>query len=234
MMPASLPSGARRAALLRRARRRRQSRGAVLFIVAVTLGLLAVMGVYGLSATSADIRASGHMREALQGQRAGEAGLMMTAETFNPTIAQNLVQQMNLGQGQATDCVTAAPYTGNVLTRAAEACIRLDPTKMQTIALATTPTKPWNVDPSPAQPGFSAQSFGAVANQPYVSVEVTNPINTEVMTGNSQTVRYSQLTATVFVRLKKTSTSAPETQVVGRGRITVGPSLANASAPSNF
>ncbi|CAN5917725.1 hypothetical protein BH11MYX4_BH11MYX4_13540 [soil metagenome] len=50
---------------LARARARRRNAGAVMFIVAVTLGLLAVMGVYGLSATSADIRSAGHMREAL-------------------------------------------------------------------------------------------------------------------------------------------------------------------------
>jgi hypothetical protein len=233
---------ARRGALAR-ARARRRNAGAVMFIVAVTLGLLAVMGVYGLSATSADIRSAGHMREALQAQRAGDAALTMTAETFNPTIAQGLVTQMSLGQGQARDCVTAAqPYTGNVETRAAEACIRLDPSRMMTIANTSNPLTPnaWVADPAPARPGFTEKSFGDVFSRPYINVEVTNPINTEVTAGNSQTVRYSQLTVTVFVQLKNVPlagnplTTPAETVVAGRGRVTVGPNLAGGGQSSAF
>jgi hypothetical protein len=191
------------------------------------------MGVYGLSATSADIRAAGHMREALQGQKAGEAAFMMTAETMNPATAQGLVGQMS-GKGQAKDCKTSAPWTGNVETRAAEACIRLDPARMTTIANTTNPLALWAVSVAPAQPGFNATSFGSVANQPYINVEVTNPINTEVTAGNSQTVRYSQVTVTVLVQLKQNGTDAAETAVAGRGRLTVGPSLASGGAAANF
>jgi len=224
-----------RARALARARARRRNAGAVMFIVAVTLGLLAVMGVYGLSATAADIRSAGHMREALQGQRAGEAALMMTAETFNPTVAQGLVQQMTDGVGQARDCKTAAqPYTGNAEARFAEACIRLDPSRMTIIANTTSPASPWAISAAPAQPGFTTESFGNVLNQPYINVEVTNPINTEVTAGNSQTVRYSQLTVTVLVQLKSSPTLAAETAVAGRGRITVGPSMASGGAPAKF
>jgi hypothetical protein len=226
------PLATRRA--LARARARRRNAGAVMFIVAVTLGLLAVMGVYGLSATSADIRSAGHMREALQGQRAGEAALMMTAETFNPTVAQGLVQQMTDGIGQARDCSTAVAYTGNASTRYAEACIRLDPNRMTTIANQTNPLNLWAVSAAPAQPGFTSQSFGNVLNQPYINIEVTNPINTEVTAGNSQTVRYSQLTVTVLVQLKSASNLPAETAVAGRGRITVGPSMASGGAPAKF
>lgn len=202
-----------------------------MFIVAVTLGLLAVMGLYGLSATSADIRAAGHMREALQGQRAGEAALMMTAETFNPAVAQGLVAQMSLGQGQAKDCKTAAAYTGEISTRAAEACIRLDPTRMGTIA---TTTNPWVMVGGTARDGFTNESFGSVAQQPYVTVEVTNPINIEVTAGNSQAIRYTQVTATVLVQMKSSATGAAETAVAGRGRLTVGPSMAGGGAPAVF
>jgi hypothetical protein len=192
------------------------------------------MGVYGLSATAADIRSAGHMREALQGQRAGEAALMMTAETFNPRVAQGLVNQMNLGQGQTQNCLTAAPYTGTIATRAAEACIRLDPERMVTIANTSNPSNLWAVAAPPAKVGFTTQSFGSVVNQPYITVEVTNPINTEVSAGNSQTVSYSQVTATVFVQLKQSATVPAETAVAGRARITVGPSLASGGAPAIF
>jgi hypothetical protein len=205
-----------------------------MFIVATTLGLLAVMGIYGLTATSSDIRSAGHMREALQGQRAGEAVLMMTAETFNPTVAQALVNQMTDQRGQARDCKTANPYTGNVATRFAEGCIRLDPSRMTTIANTSNALDPWAVSTLPAQPGFTQQSFGSVVNQPFFNIEVTNLINTEVTAGNSQTVRYSQVTVTVFVQLKQSAGVAAETQVTGRSRLTVGPSVSGGAAPAIF
>ena len=81
---------------------------------------------------------------------------------------------------------------------------------------------------------FTLQSFGPVVNSPYMTVEVTNPINTEVITGNSQTVRYAQLTATVMVQLKQGATLAAETAVFARGRITVGPSLASGGGAANY
>ena len=223
-----------RSLALVRARARHRDAGAVMFIVAVTLGLLAVMGVYGLSATSADIRSAGHMREALQGQRAGEAAFIMTAETFNPTVAQGLVQQMTDGVGQARDCLTAQPYTGAIETRFAEACIRLSPERMTIFANTTNPSAPWAVSVSPAQPGFTQKSFGDVLNQPYITVEVTNPVNSEVTAGNSQAVRYSQLTVTALVQLKSSALLPAETAVAGRGRITVGPSMASGGAPAKF
>jgi len=180
----------------------------------MTLGMLAVMGVYGLSSTSVDVKASGHMREAIQGQRAAEHAVTMTAETFNPSLAAGLVDQMRskAATGQSKNCRTAAPYTGNQLTEAAEACIKLDQTEMTTLAV--------NVNPWVATP-FTAQSFGAVPNQPHVAVEVTNPINI-VQTGSSAQ-RFTQLTVTVFVEMKPDAASAAQNIVVGRGRMTVGP-----------
>ena len=66
-----------------RARARRRSAGAAMFIVAVTLGLLAAMGVYGLSATAYDIRAAGHGRAAAQVQHTAEhLGVMRRDGTF--------------------------------------------------------------------------------------------------------------------------------------------------------
>lgn len=234
------PSGTQRSLAARRAlaraRARRRNAGAVLFIVSVTLGLLAVMGVYGLTATAADIRGAGSMREAVQAQRAGEAALMMTAETFNPTVAQGLVSTMNLGGAQTKDCLTAAPYTGNTATRAAESCLRLDPARMVVIANTSNAANPfaWVVAGAPAEPGFTAQSFGKVANQPRINVEVANPINIEVPAGNSQNVQYTQVTATVFVQIRPILGGNTVSAVAGRARLTVGPSLVNGGPPSNL
>jgi len=97
-LPKASESSPRSRALRRsvsRSRARRDSGGAVMFIVVVTLGLLAAMGVYGLSAAQADVRAAGHMREALQAQKAGEHALTMAAETLNPENAGPLVATMS-------------------------------------------------------------------------------------------------------------------------------------------
>lgn len=207
--------GPRRLALARRrARLRKKSGGAAIFIVAMTLGLLAAMGIYGMAATATDIRSAGHMREALQGQRAAEAAVTMTAETFNPSLAAGLVDQMRskAAMGQSKNCRTAAPYTGSQLTEAAEACLKLDTTEMLTLAN--------NVNPWVSTP-FTAQSFGAVPNQPFVSVEVTNPVN--IVTTGSSAQRFTQVTVTVFVEMKPDATSPAESVVAGRGRMTVGP-----------
>ena len=190
-----------------------------MFIVAITLGLLAAMGLYGLSATAADIRSAGHLREATQGQSAGEHGLMSTAELLNPTTASFLVAQMTAGagpnSGQATTgCRTANPFTGITQYRDAEACMRLDLPKMQAIANANG-TNLW-----PGTP-FGATSFGPSAvNLPYTKVELTNPVDVLSPDGRST---YKRVTVTVFVEMKSGAAAPAETMVTGRGWLTVGP-----------
>lgn len=210
----------------RRARARAKSDGAAMFIVAITLGLLAAMGLYGLTATSADIRAAGHLRESLQGQKAGEHAVTSTAETFNPSTAKGLVETMMAGTGkQTTDCKSAAPYTGsasnaaatNVSTQAAEACIRLSAKEMENIAAGVNA---WTSTP------YTSKSFGDVVNQPFVKVEVTNPVDIAPPPGSGldpSRQRYAQVTATVYVEMKSALNVPAETMVLGRGRLTVGP-----------
>lgn len=198
----------------RRARARRRSAGAAMFIVAVTLGLLAVMGVYGLAATRADVRSAGHMREAVQGQKAGEHAMMMAAETFNPSNAYKLylMTSAGAGMGQSLNCRTSATFTGLTDRRAAEACLKLDPTEMQTLAM--------NLNPF-VKPAFNTDSFGKVTNLPILQVEITNPI--DITVPNNSTVKYVQVTATVFTEMRPAVGVPAETVVVGRGRMTVGP-----------
>lgn len=217
----------RKGRALQRARARRSSGGAVIFIVAMTLGVLAAIGVYGLSAATADIRSAGHMREALQLQKAGEASFMMAAETLNASLAQGLVAQAlaTTGQGQSSNCKTAAPYTGIVERRAAEACLRLDPAEMTTLALGVNP---WVAAP------YTDKSFGEAKNLPiappygpFVTVEVTNPVDMVVPGNSSQ--KFAQVTTTVFVQLKPLAGVPADAMVAGRGRLTVGPIVGAAS-----
>jgi hypothetical protein len=197
-----------------------------MFVVAITLGLLAAMGVYGLSATAADLRSAGHVREALHGRSAGEHALMTTAETMNPSSAAALVAMMTAGTayGQSTDCRTAAAYAlTNASTRDAQACVVLDMPKMQKIANSNgTPLWPEAIKP------FAPDSFGPLIPTPppfapVSRVEVTNPVDVLSPDGKSS---YKRVTVTTFIEMR--DTLAPESKpahtiVTGRGRLTVGP-----------
>lgn len=221
----------RRAAVLVRARGRRDGEGAAMFIVAITLGLLAAMGVYALSATAMDVRAAGHMREAAQAQSAGEHGLILAAETFTPGSTPELVRTMMGGQSggvdvQSTHCKTARTWsTGSAEDRAAyrsaEACLSLSGTEMKNIAERVNPWTTFDA----TYGTFTAQSFGSVPNKPFMRIEVTNPMDAPPPTGTALSDRYvfTQLTVTVFVDMKPTATDPAQTISVGRGRITAGP-----------
>jgi hypothetical protein len=213
--------------VLHRARARRRSEGAVMFIVVVTLGLLAAMGVYGLTATQSDIKSAGHMREALQAQRAGEHALMMTAETFNPAAAKALVESMS-GAKRTTNCKTAMTYAGPLMPVPPQAaCLRLTEAEMKAVGASINA---WT-----AVPGFAGDSFGAVNAAPTVEVEISNPVDIPPPAGSGYdpaTQRFTQVTATVFVNVRSTidPNTPAQSVVAGRGRLTVGPITGSAAS----
>ena len=223
-----LHSAARHPALAR-ARARRDSAGAAMFIVAVTLGLLAAMGVYGLSATAVDVRSAGHLRQAAQAQAAAEHVLILTADSFTPGTSAELVKAMQAGRSgsadiQATKCTTSNPYNAgtNAEFRAAQACLSWNMEEMSNIAKNVNL---WTGYDTATKSTFTPESFGAVLNKPFVHVEITNPVDIPPPPGTSLNDRYTftQVTVTTFVDMKATQGDPAETVAQGRGRMTVGP-----------
>lgn len=231
--------------LVARARRRRQSRGAALFIVAVTLGLLAAMGVYGLSATAYDVRAAGHAREAIQMQHAAEQAVMMSAEALSAGSAGTIVRAMQadptMDARMNKVCKTAKPPSAagsyeQAAYRIAEACLIVTPNELSRLHPLTAAR---SADPNPLQghwvtPAFNKESFGAL--HPFVQIELTNPIDWETPPGFATSAPYgrapifTQIRATVFVQLKPGADLADaranhpaQTVATGRGRLVVGP-----------
>jgi hypothetical protein len=232
-----------------RAHARSKSDGAAMFIVAVTLGLLAAMGVYGLSATAYDVRAAGHTREAMQAQHAAEEGIILAAETLQPGTAGEIVRAMQaeanavVRQRDTTGtttvvCKTAKPLSSASLSqqaeyRAAEACYILTPKEMEAISLIKTPV--WN-PPFRTKVGAAPGAFGDVELYPFIRVELTNPIDWAMPAGyttSSSSVQppiYTQVRATVYVELKPGTSfadardnNAAQVVATGRGRLIVGP-----------
>lgn len=215
--------GKTRSLALRRARARRRDAGAVMFIVVVTLGLLAVMGVYGLSATSADVRAAGHLRESLQAQKAGEQALTLTAETLSPQAVSPLIGQMTTA-GRTANCKTAAVLAAGITpVPPAAACLRLTEQGMRAAALLVNPWTPGTY-PSYPDSTFAQDSFGTVASIPNVNVELSDPFDVQ-RPGFDASMRFTQVIATVFVDVRSTAAPTAPSQaiVTGRGRLTVGP-----------
>lgn len=205
-----------------------------MFIVAVTLGLLAAMGVYGLSATAVDVRSAGHLRESAQAQSAAEHALMLTAETFTPGTTGELVKAMQAGKNgssdvQATNCKTANTYVAatNSEFRAAQACLSWSVAEMKNISNGVNA---WTLDGT-TNSTFTPESFGQVPNWPYMRVEVTNPVDVPPPpgTGLNDRFTFTQVTVTTFVDMKNATdvataaTKPAESIAQGRGRLTVGP-----------
>lgn len=224
----------------RRARLRRKSAGAAVFIVAVTLGVLAVMGVYALTATANEIRSAGHVREAMQGQRAAEFAMMATAETYSAAIGGVLIKKSrsyDTVNGRSTNCRSSKnPPTSAKEFQDAEACLYLTEQQMGTIAASINKMVPPTqaVCSTPADCTFfwgdsatSPGSFGPfpLANRPFLHVEVTNPIDVPPPPGMSLdgSWTFTQVTATVYVDMKATRNVPASTTTLARGRITVGP-----------
>lgn len=206
-----------------------------MFIVAVTLGLLAAMGVYGLAATAYDVRAAGHVREATQAQHTAEQAVIMTAESLSPGTAGEVVRIMQADptttvRANSRACKTAKPVSAGAsdqaANRAAEACLILSPQEMRNLH----PIKPWTND------AFAVKNFGEVPLYPFLRVELTNPIDWDTPAGFATSSPYgrppiyTQIRATVFVELKpganaNDALTANPAQVVarGRGRLVVGP-----------
>jgi hypothetical protein len=200
-----------------------------MFIVAVTLGLLAAMGVYGLSTTAIDVRSAGHLREAAQAQVAAEHALVLTADSFTPGTAGEIIKAMQAGQTssgtdiQATKCSTANPYNAstNAEYRAAQACLSWSVAEMQRISKGVNA---WTLDPT-TNTTFTPDSFGPVNTQAYIRVEVTNPVDIPPPpgTGLNDRFTFTQVTATTFIDIKASDKGPAQTIVSGRGRLTVGP-----------
>lgn len=205
-----------------------------MFVVAITLGLLGAMGVYGLGAASSDMRAVAHLREGLHAQRAAEDAMMMTAEAFNPMTGPRLIEELTGGQTGQT-CKRSARPPGAPTTSTqylnVEGCLSLKTDELKKIVNgAVDPTGNGNwpaaVDPFTPESYFPAAATSLeTALAPQVTIEVTNAVETALPPGwdENKDVFY-ELTVTPVARMAVANASgATESTVLGRGRIVVGP-----------
>lgn len=216
-----------RSLAVRRARRRRHEAGAAMFIVAITLGLLAAMGVYGLASTAYDVRAAGAGRAAAQGQHAAELAVVMTSQVLRPGNAQaiiNRMQQSKSGTPTATEVCKSAKMIvsgDSDQNRSAVACTVLTPDTVAPLALSPST---WPASSGTVSSPFSDKSFGDVPDAPKIRIELTNPVDYPAGAGYPQNFLFTSVRTTIYVEMRPTSSSLPADFVSqGRGRIIVGP-----------
>jgi hypothetical protein len=122
-------TSSRRGAAIRSARRSREG-GAVMFIVAMTLAMIAAMGVYALQIASTEVKTAGFVRQQVQTQYLSQFGVISAAQALNGTNAQ----LYNTLMMQSTDTGCFSLYGFSSLTSSAQAlaCHRAGSTELGT------------------------------------------------------------------------------------------------------
>lgn len=209
-----------------------------MFIVAITLALLAAMGVYGLNATAYDVRAAGQGRAAAQAQHAADVGIQTAAYGANVNAAGLYNQLMTPPPpGITMNCFSAKPVIAGDgdMNRAANACVAADSDKLKSWAKSTIwPGPDTNAGPNPGPPPptpFMKDSFGVVPDYANVRVEYTNPIDVAAPAGFDSSMVFTSVRVSVRVEMRQqvdaTTRLAPDTVAMGRGRILIGPHARN-------
>lgn len=197
----------------RRALRRRREGGAIMFIVATTLALLATMGVYALAAASTEAKTSGYVRQAAQAQYISELAAMATAESVTAANADYFVNVLMRSAQQDRNCMSAAAYDSTYATSSAvaQSCWRFSKKELETnwnAALLSseslTPATQLDVD-------FFAEMTNPVAVQPPPGFDLNLGLG------------FARVTITTGGVLIPASAAASHSMQLGRARFVVGP-----------
>lgn len=89
-----------------RARRRARQRGAVVFIIAMTLAVLASLGLYALQSASTEVKTSGYGRQNAQSRYLSEYGVQVGANAMGGTTGQLYVGLMKSNTQRDTACTS--------------------------------------------------------------------------------------------------------------------------------
>jgi hypothetical protein len=183
-----------------RAARRRRESGAAMFIVAMTLAVLASVGVYALAAASNEVRTSGNERQNTQTHYLSQYGILVASEEVASTKAQ-LYLGLMMGSPDANCVGVPQPGAGTTLDPMITACRRMGANEFQTSAgnwlapatIGYTGTVPFAGSVPPG-------SLGAIPLKADFYVELSAPTSTRNATGyglNTQSC-FIQFTATSF------------------------------------
>lgn len=159
-----------RSSAIRRAQIRRSQGGAVIFIVAMTLAVLAAMGVYALRSASLEMRTSGYARQASQAHYLSEYGVVSAAETINADTADLTLGLMMNSSRRDTNCLSLpnVAVTDPNVALTSKACRRMGANEIATQFLASS-----------QQAFASSNQFGPYPLTGDFFIEITDPFQTQ-------------------------------------------------------
>ncbi len=209
-----------------------ERRGAIVMVVAMSLSLLAVVGLYAFSTAQRSVRGAGSLRGMAQGRGVAEHAIQATAELVNPSSAPFLDRRMVLyansaiGTGEAVQKCDSVrrPDMGDPSSVPAlgKRCFRQD----QTYVGKYIKNSLGGASATPLENSFDAAQD---AKGSY-TVELSDPTNFYVgVAGSSVTRRQCvrRYTATVRALVSPNDIGGvpqkPNSRVGARGRIMTGP-----------
>lgn len=163
-------------AKLRAARRARED-GGVIFIVAMTLAVLAALGAFALQASSLEIKSAGYERQSSQTHYLSEYGVLAAMQNMTPQTAQLYLGLMTKQPDTGCTSLVGMSYVNaNPLSKA---CRRMGAAEM---------ALPWNLA-SPLQAiqpssGSAPGSLGMIPVTGDFYMEMTEPVQGPMVAGN--------------------------------------------------
>jgi hypothetical protein len=161
----------------RRSRRRNAEGGAIVFIVAMTLAVLASLGLYALGQTSNDMKTAGYARQSAQTHYLSEYGVLGGAQTMTPQTSQLYLGLMRNSTRRDTSCISL-PTPANPSGLPAQTqtqCRRMGAAELGTMWTGAL-----------ANGGLSTTSYNSFGPYPVTGdffIELTDPVQTQPPTG---------------------------------------------------
>jgi hypothetical protein len=220
-LPLALPLAKRRWA------RRRHEGGAALFVVSMTISVLASVGIYALAAASTEVKTAGFERQNTQTHYLASYGTLGAAHEIVSSKAQFYMGMMLTMPDTCPGSLPGVPASASILSRA---CRRLGAPELATNW--ATPTTDAYAGTVPYQSGQTPGSFGPTLTQGDFFVELTEPLqaNPPAQYGLNLNFCFIELTVTstgitrpLFATTNYTATYGSEGIETQRSRILAGP-----------
>lgn len=214
--------------------RRHKKRGGVLFIVAMTLAVLASLGIYALRATATEVALSGNARQATQTHYLAEYATLGAANHMSATNAMLYLTMMQNNPDAKCTSLYGVPTSASLVSRA---CRRVGAYRSTDVNRGEIGSS-WAVEPLASYGGTHANpgSLGPMPVEPDFFVEVTDPGPAPQPPGfgrnsNSTPLCYRQFTVTAVGMTHPKVTSNPTAQYGGMGMETARSRLVAGPAP---
>ena len=213
----------------RRAARRQGESGAAMFVVSMTLTVLASVGLFALAAASTEVKTSGVERQATQTHYMADYGTLAIARQVSMGRVGGFVQQMMAPTTR--DTCLSLPLPSNVTDPILKACRRIEVQEL-TAGWAAPPTVAYGSSSgstSPNQVGVAPGSMGTTSTVPAFFVELSSPDKwtAPARYGLNLNMCFVQVTASSFGLTKPTFGSATdyshEDSEMQRARYVAGP-----------